>query len=508
MLVRTRSPTSAQYHSPEEIVGYRGCGITPDGRDPREWARLRMVAAGQWSDAQAMGRRWAIGCVALEITQRCNLDCTLCYLSENAEAVKDVPLAELFRRIDVIFATYGPNTDIQVTGGEPTLRRRDELGAIVRRIRDKGMRPSLFTNGIRANREFLTELAEAGLVDVAFHVDMTQRRHGYASEVDLNALRREYIERARGLKLAVIFNTTVFASNIHEVPKIAAFLVANSDVVSFASFQLQADTGRGVEGRRPDTISTDAVADAICRGAGTRLSFGFPAAGHTRCNRYAMALVCNGRAYDFYDDHKLFTRVLNATADLQFDRQAWRWALATAAGWLVRRPSFVAPVLCWVGGKLWLMRRDLIAARGRITKISFFIHDFMDACRLERERIEACAFMVATTEGPVSMCLHNAKRDDFLLRPIRMTTGEGERFWNPVTDRLESNLRPVAVPTLTAGRRKGRARLPEAPAKEITRDSSSSPSIDWGRDNGRPPAPPIPDPNSEITLHHRVCCCR
>src|SRR5262245_23656595 len=107
------------------------------GPTPLEKARARMIATGQWGPGQAMGRRWAIGCVALEITQRCNLDCSLCYLSESSQAVKDVPLAELFRRIDAIRACYGPQTDVQVTGGDPTLRRRDELVAIVRRIRDR-----------------------------------------------------------------------------------------------------------------------------------------------------------------------------------------------------------------------------------------------------------------------------------------------------------------------------------------------------------------------------------
>ena len=146
-----------------------------------------MLETGQWTASQFMGRRWPIGCVALEITQRCNLDCTACYLSEHSEAVKDLPLAEVYRRIDSIFDHYGPGTDVQVTGGDPTLRRRDELVAIVRRIRDKGMRPTLFTNGIRARRDLLHELADAGLVDVAFHVDMTQQRRGYASESALNA---------------------------------------------------------------------------------------------------------------------------------------------------------------------------------------------------------------------------------------------------------------------------------------------------------------------------------
>src|SRR6266568_6929244 len=82
-------------------------------------ARRTMVATGQWSPAQFMGRRWPIGCVALEITQRCNLDCTACYLSERSEQVKDLPLEEVFRRIDMIFNHYGPNTNVQVTGGEP-----------------------------------------------------------------------------------------------------------------------------------------------------------------------------------------------------------------------------------------------------------------------------------------------------------------------------------------------------------------------------------------------------
>lgn len=165
-------------------------------------ARRQMQAAAQWTPSQLMGRRWPIGCVALEITQRCNLDCTACYLSPHSQAVKDLPLQEVFRRIDMIFEHYGANTDVQVTGGDPTLRRRDELIAIVRRIQQKGMRSSLFTNGIKATRSLLEELADAGLVDVAFHVDMTQRRKGYDSELALNTIRQDYVERARGLGLS------------------------------------------------------------------------------------------------------------------------------------------------------------------------------------------------------------------------------------------------------------------------------------------------------------------
>ena len=62
------------------------------------------------------------------------------------------------------------------------------------------------------------------------------------------------------------------------------------DVVRLASFQLQADTGRGVAGKRPLPMTPDAVARQIEEGAGTSLNFDTPV-GHARCNRYAAGLV-------------------------------------------------------------------------------------------------------------------------------------------------------------------------------------------------------------------------
>src|SRR6266516_4872650 len=79
----------------------------------RTWERLDPAFR---TPNQVLGRRSTIDCVALEITQRCNLDCTLCYLSENCELVKDLPVEVLFRRIDRIRETYGPGVGVQVTG--------------------------------------------------------------------------------------------------------------------------------------------------------------------------------------------------------------------------------------------------------------------------------------------------------------------------------------------------------------------------------------------------------
>lgn len=404
-----------------------------------------MIETGQWDAAQSMGRRWPVGCVALEITQRCNLDCGACYLSDHSEAVKDLPLEEIYRRIDLIRETYGPDVDVQVTGGDPTLRNRGELLAIVRRLRQMGMRPALFTNGIRASRDLLTSLVEAGLVDVAFHVDLTQGRPRYRTERDLNEVRQAYIERARGLPLSVFFNTTVFDENFEQIPDVVAFFVRNSDVVRLASFQPQAQTGRGTLRPRSPTISTASVVRQIERGVGTAVSFDTTHAGHSKCNRYAMTFVANGHVYDVLDNRELYNLILARTARFRFDRQSRRRAVATFLRCLAANPEVIVKGAGWFAGKLWQMKSDLIASRGRVNKLSFFIHNFMDACDLNPERLKACTFMAATQDGPVSMCRHNAQRDEYILRPLQQSGADNAGWWDPVSGRSARNIEDLPL---------------------------------------------------------------
>lgn len=423
----------AHYLTAAEIKAYRPDRPGPDAATMVAQARRVMAETGQWTPRQMMGRRWAIGCVALEITQRCNLDCSLCYLSDHAEAVKDVPLEELWRRIDTIRAMYGPGINVQVTGGDPTLRQRAELVQIVRRLHERGLWPALFTNGIKATRDLLRELKAAGLVDVAFHVDTTQDRKGYETEADLNAVRRDYIERARGLGLAVYFNTTVHDGNVHELPDLARFFIEHSDVVDLASFQLQADTGRGTQRARGEAISLASVARQLGNGTDAGLDFEGNSIGHTECNRYAMTLVANKRLYNLFEDQAFADEMLDRTSTLWLDRTQKTRSALRFAGFLCRNPLLTLRGLRWLASLGWRMRRDLVAGRGRVSKLSFFLHNFMDAEHLECDRVKACAFKVQTADGPISMCLHNAKRDDFILRPIELATAGGPRFWDPLT---------------------------------------------------------------------------
>jgi hypothetical protein len=301
------------------------------------------------------------------------------------------------------------------------------------------MRPTLITNGKEVTRSLLEELIEAGLVDIAFHVDTTQKRNGYRTEVELNEIRQEYIERAKGLPLSVFFTITVSNENFHEIPEVVCFLKNNMDVVRTVSFQLQADTGRGVQKKRINVITPSTVAKQIERGAGTSINFDASIAGHPQCTHYGKCLEVNGNLYDFFDDTAFIGYMQSATARLEWDRTSPMNTAKNFLCWIMKNPKHLSLGTKWVARKLWEMKKDLIVSKGRIRTISFIIHNFMDACALEHSRIHACAFKTITKDGPISMCIHNAKRDAYILQPVEIQTDKGTKFWQPLTGETNSN---------------------------------------------------------------------
>jgi 7,8-dihydro-6-hydroxymethylpterin dimethyltransferase len=457
--------------------------IRPKTNPDDRGASLRdaLKAHGLWQSNQTATRRWAIGCVSLEVTQRCNLDCTLCYLSEHSEAVQDLPLEELFRRIDMIAEWYGDNTDVQVSGGDPTLRKREDLIAIVAYIRKRGMRASLFTNGILATRDLLKDLAQAGLTDVAFHVDMTQERRGYEDETALNAIRLEYIERARGLGLSVIFNTSVFTGNVRDVPMLAAFFAQHSDVVRFASFQMQAATGRGVLRERVAELTQDNVIQLIESGVRTKLNFDALYGGNPKCNRYATAITFGRgalvKAHDLLHDGEFIARVMRETAHVKIERSNHFRAAFSVVRAILARPTLALAGVWALSRLLWRAKHDLPRAVNGVNKISFFIHNFMDASALEQERLDTCVFMAATQHGPMPMCEYNAVRDQIMLQPIAMKNGEQ---WHPLRSQSSAALATTTSDPQSVARvypikfLKGRARRIADESRKRVRDEAIS----------------------------------
>ena len=44
--------------------------------------------------------------------------------------------------------------------------------------------------------------------------------------------------------------------------------------------------------------------------------------------------------------------------------------------------------------------------------------------------------MVMTDDGPVSMCAHNARRDDYILKPLALPAAAGGGMWDPLKGAL------------------------------------------------------------------------
>lgn len=419
--------------NPEVI---RPTGRAFDGGDQRAPLRLGLLKAKQYGPGQTAGRFYPMACVALEITQRCNLDCTLCYLSDAAEMAHDVPMPVLLGRLDMVKSHYGPGTSVQISGGDPTLRKLDDLKVLCREIRARGMRSCLMTNGIKATRPFLSSLAKAGLDDVAFHIDLSQERSGYPTEESLNELRRDYIDRARGLGLRILFNTTVFNENLSEIPIIMRFFKTHAADITLVSFQLQAETGRGVLRERPDEVSQHSVMAAISEGAGTSLTFDTTMVGHADCNRYESVLVAGDAAVSAVKDKRLVHEVMQAMEDCEKRTDGYTDVFPTAIRTFLKKPYLALRTAAYFARQLWDLKSGLLQSRGRVHRFAVMVHNFMDAEQLDEERCRACTFMVLTEDGPLSMCVHNARRDQHLFRPARIATKDGEKWWSASTGEM------------------------------------------------------------------------
>lgn len=111
-------------------------------------------------------------CVLLELTGKCNLHCPVCFASAGeGENGKEPGLGEIARLYDMLMARGGP-FNIQLSGGEPTLR--EDLAEIIDLGKEKGFYFfQLNTNGVRIAEEdgYASRLADAGVSCVFLQFD-------------------------------------------------------------------------------------------------------------------------------------------------------------------------------------------------------------------------------------------------------------------------------------------------------------------------------------------------
>ena len=150
-------------------------------------------------------------CMLLELTNRCNLRCPVCFASAGVAEPHDLSIEEISAQYDFLMAHGGP-FNIQLSGGEPTVR--DDLPEIIRLGRSKGFTFfQLNTNGIRLaeDPDYAKTLKAAGLNTVYLQFD------GVSDDVYLKLRGKELFEN----KLKAIENSAAAGLGVVLVPVIA-----------------------------------------------------------------------------------------------------------------------------------------------------------------------------------------------------------------------------------------------------------------------------------------------
>lgn len=167
-------------------------------------------------------------CVLLELTNRCNLSCPVCFASAGEQTPHDLSLAEISAQYDMLMQRGGP-FNIQLSGGEPTMR--DDLPEIIALGKEKGF--SFFqlnTNGLRLAREegYAELLARSGISCVFLQFDgLEDEIYRVLRGRPLKKLKLKAIERCQKAGLPVVLVPTVAPGvNDHALGEILKFAIS------------------------------------------------------------------------------------------------------------------------------------------------------------------------------------------------------------------------------------------------------------------------------------------
>jgi len=390
---------------------------------------------------QMLGRRTS-GCEGTHgVFPRCNLACTPCYHSRDANRVR-VDGEHTARQVDaqmtLLRELRGPGQNAQLIGGEVTLLPPDDHAAALEAMIRHGRKPMSMTHG-DFDYEYLEALAldpDSGRprfthLSFAGHFDsMMFGRRGLerpTSEADLHDARRRFcemfarLEREHGVTSFLAHNMTVTPRNIGEI----ADVIRTCRDFGFRMFSFQPAAFIGNPSRWKDeyrSFSTAQVWQEIERGAGGRLHPDAVHIGDTRCNRTAYGGYVGDRYWPVLDeDDERDTRMLDSFIDAFGGIDTAVHPALLAARLLrgsARHPRVVPRAVGWATRLIGRMGGPAALARDRPRAITFVMHSFMDArlvepawaalergeihedpeIRATQERLQACSYAMAHPE--------------------------------------------------------------------------------------------------------------
>ncbi len=188
----------------------------------------------------------------IDLTNRCNLKCPICFANANAAGyVFEPEFEQILYEFAVLRAQRPiPVNAIQLSGGEPTIY--PHFVDIVKAAREMGFAQiQCATNGIRMATEegFIEEVARAGLNTIYLQFDgLKEDNYIKARGKPLLGIKMKVIQKIREMAppkpTICLVPTLVGSFNEDQVGPIMDFAIENSDVVKGVNYQPVSLTGR------------------------------------------------------------------------------------------------------------------------------------------------------------------------------------------------------------------------------------------------------------------------
>ncbi len=184
--------------------------------------------------------------VLMEVTNRCNLNCPVCFASAEKTGIFEPDLDGIRAMLEAVVTSGGPYP-LQISGGEPTVR--DDLAAIISMAKKMGFpHVQVNTNALRLAREpdYLLELRDAGLDMVYMQFDgVSDDVYRRTRGADLVAVKEEALKNCTAAKIAVqLVPTLIPGVNTHQTGAIIQYAKKWIPVVKGVHFQPVSYFGR------------------------------------------------------------------------------------------------------------------------------------------------------------------------------------------------------------------------------------------------------------------------
>jgi hypothetical protein len=361
------------------------------------------------------------GLAILEVTERCNLTCPMCY-AYSSPSECDYSLEEIEKRLDQLIEVEGKGISLQISGGEPSVRK--DLEQIAAMVKRKGFgHLEMVSNGIRLAREpgFAEKLVKWGFTSVYLQFESTRPE-------DIVKLRGEDLWDVRVKALAALVRAKLPSTlavalydglNSDQIQQIVHVAWQHPETVCAIAFQAATPFGRfEVNGQQttPRKLRMPEILQLIEAQTGIPQSLFFPVGeGSPLCNAFTLLKYTKEGYKPIAPNFTLeeFMSVMGERPNMTLRM-------------LTRGRAAVLPQLVTnIGGSLKLIRTlwphigtDPSTWANHKT-LTLYVKPFMDESDLDMSRIERCCFHNASPRGVMSFCALNAR-----VRPAQPRANE------------------------------------------------------------------------------------